>query len=114
VVRAVVDAGATSISTVLLHLRGRVRQHYLDHLQEHRPDLVEGYERQYRGSYLPKERQRRHSLLISELVAEAGGGPQTFDGGGLTVRFRGQMGGDGPAGSPVTAPALPAQLGLGV
>jgi DNA repair photolyase len=55
VVRACADAGAVSVSAMLLHLRPVVKHHYLGWLAKHRPDLLPMYERRYRRSgYLPK------------------------------------------------------------
>ena len=69
VVAACVDAGATSISPVLLHLRPGVREHYLRTLAETRPDLVELHERRYaRGAYGPKEERERVSRLVHDLA----------------------------------------------
>src|SRR5205814_4392479 len=51
-----IEAGATSISGVALHLRGEVRTIFTEWLQAHRPDLVERYEELYRrGAYAPRE-----------------------------------------------------------
>ena len=69
VVRACVDAGATSISPVLLHLRRGVREHYLATLADARPDLVELHERSYaRGAYAPAEERERVSRLVHDLA----------------------------------------------
>jgi DNA repair photolyase len=70
VVRGAVDAGAASISSVLLHLRPGVREHYLASLREHRPDLVADHERLYaRGAYAPREHRDRVSTLVRDLEA---------------------------------------------
>ncbi len=69
VVRACVDAGAPSISGVLLHLRPGVREHYLAWLAGHRPDLVESHERRYRTAYAPSEERAAFADTIRELVA---------------------------------------------
>jgi DNA repair photolyase len=70
VVGACVDAGATSISSVLLHLRPGVREHYLGWLQGYRPDLMEQHLRLYRRAYAPREERDRVSGLVQELVRE--------------------------------------------
>jgi DNA repair photolyase len=68
VVRGAVDAGAASISSVLLHLRPGVREHYLASLQDHRPDLVADHEQLYaRGAYAPREHRDRVSALVRDL-----------------------------------------------
>jgi DNA repair photolyase len=77
VVGACVDAGARSISPVLLHLRPGVKEHYLGWLSEHRPDLLEQHARLYPGSYAPKRERERVAQLVRDLVAKhrAGRGP---------------------------------------
>jgi len=54
------EAGATGVGGVCLHLRGEVREIFLDWLRSYRPDLLERYERLYaRGAYAaPAERER--------------------------------------------------------
>jgi DNA repair photolyase len=69
VVAGAVDAGAGSISSVLLHLRPGVRDHYLASLRDHRPDLVADHERLYaRGAYAPRAHRDRVSALVQDLV----------------------------------------------
>jgi DNA repair photolyase len=58
-------AGATSIGGVALHLRGEVRDVFMDWLRSQRPDLVGRYEELYRrGAYAPKEERERLSRLV--------------------------------------------------
>ena len=59
VVKACVEAGARPISTILLHLRPGVREHYLGWLGEARPDLVARYDELYPRAYAPKDAQQR-------------------------------------------------------
>ncbi|MGQ0803913.1 MAG: radical SAM protein [Actinomycetota bacterium] len=68
VVGACVEAGATSITSVLLHLRPGVREHYLGWLAEARPDLMEQHARLYRGSYAPAAERNRVSDLVQDLI----------------------------------------------
>ena len=68
VVGACVEAGATSISSVLLHLRPGVREHYLGWLAEARPDLMEQHARLYRRSYAPSSERARVSELVQDLI----------------------------------------------
>jgi DNA repair photolyase len=83
-----IDAGARSIGGVALHLRGEVKDVFMDWLRTQRPDLVERYEELYRhGAYAPgKERERLAGLVgrrgamsgfrrQSELSAESGSAP---------------------------------------
>ena len=54
------EAGATSIGGVALHLRGEVREMFMDWLRRQRPDLVPRYEELYRrGAYAPREERER-------------------------------------------------------
>ena len=65
ILQAAADAGATSIGGIGLHLRGEVREVFMDWLRSYRPDLVEHYERLYaRGAYLPKEERERLPRLL--------------------------------------------------
>jgi DNA repair photolyase len=68
VVRACVDAGAPSISPVLLHLRPGVKEHYLAWLADAHPDLLEQHQRLYRGSYAPARERERVTQLVRDLV----------------------------------------------
>jgi DNA repair photolyase len=72
IIQTAIDAGATSIGGIGLHLRGEVRGVYMEWLRSYRPDLVERYEELYaRGAYLPKpESDRLRGLL------RAGGAPR--------------------------------------
>ena len=64
IVQIATEAGAVSIGGIALHLRGEVRQIFMDWLQAQRPDLVPRYEQLYRRSaYAPKEVQERMSRL---------------------------------------------------
>ncbi|HXN37844.1 MAG TPA: radical SAM protein, partial [Solirubrobacteraceae bacterium] len=59
------QAGATNIGGVALHLRGEVRQVFMDWLRCQRPDLVPRYEKLYRrGAYAPREERARLSQLV--------------------------------------------------
>ncbi|MDQ3877159.1 MAG: radical SAM protein [Actinomycetota bacterium] len=51
VVEAAVDAGATHVSPILLHLRPKVKEVYMEWLADNYPDLVERYTRMYPRSY---------------------------------------------------------------
>jgi DNA repair photolyase len=69
VVRACVEAGAPSISPVLLHLRPGVREHYLGWLGQHRPDLADEHSRRYRRAYAPSAERTALSQTVRDLVA---------------------------------------------
>jgi DNA repair photolyase len=62
---AVAEAGANGVGGIPLHLRGEVRQIFFDWLREHRPDLLETYERLYaRGAYVPAAERARLAALL--------------------------------------------------
>jgi DNA repair photolyase len=59
------EAGAVSIGGICLHLRGEVRDVFMDWLRSYRPDLVSRYEALYtRGAYAPKAERERLSRLV--------------------------------------------------
>jgi DNA repair photolyase len=75
VVRACVEAGAVSISSITLHLRPGVRELFMPWLERYRPDLVERYKKLYgsRSGYLAREEQERVSERVRALVQRFGG-----------------------------------------
>ena len=61
------EAGAVNIGGICLHLRGEVRDIFMDWLRSQRPDLVPRYERLYaRGAYAPKEERERLAALVRQ------------------------------------------------
>jgi len=66
-----VDAGATHLGGVALHLRGEVKDVFMEWLGAQRPDLVERYGQLYRqGAYAPvAERKRLAELVHGRLPA---------------------------------------------
>jgi DNA repair photolyase len=87
VVRACVEAGAPTISPVLLHLRPGVKEHYLGWLADARPDLLEKHRRLYRGSYVPKRERDRITQLVRELVQQHRGSRGAAKAPHLSSRF---------------------------
>jgi DNA repair photolyase len=76
VVRACVDAGARSISSVLLHLRPGVKEVFLGRLAETHPQLLASYRRRYRDrAYAPKAEQQALDTRVRGLVRRHGGLP---------------------------------------
>ena len=73
VVKACVEAGATSIAPIMLHLRPGVRDQYLGWLGTARPDLIEQYKRLYPKSYAPRSTQDELATLVRNLVIKHGG-----------------------------------------
>jgi DNA repair photolyase len=71
VARACLEAGAGSISALVLHLRPGVREHFMTWLAQAYPDLVPEYERRYKGrAYLPKAEQARVSSVVTRVLEE--------------------------------------------
>jgi DNA repair photolyase len=74
VVKAAIDAGATHISPIFLHLRPVVREEYMKWLADEYPDLVTSYEKMYAtGAYGPKADRNALQARIRRLVLDAGG-----------------------------------------
>jgi DNA repair photolyase len=67
------DAGATSVGGVALHLRGDVKGLFMDWLRAQRPELVARYEELYRGgAYAPREERERLSSMVRRRGAPRG------------------------------------------
>jgi DNA repair photolyase len=54
ITRACKEAGAVSVTPIVLHLRPGVREQYMPWLEQYRTDLVPTYQRLYPRSYAPK------------------------------------------------------------
>jgi DNA repair photolyase len=73
-VKAAVDAGATFVTPIFLHLRPVVREHFMDWLGSTYPHLVTSYEEMYSGgAYGPKGPRKALQQKVRALVAAAGG-----------------------------------------
>jgi DNA repair photolyase len=80
------EAGARSVAGVPLHLRGEVREIWLDWLRQYRPDLVPRYEELYRsGAYM--RRPERDELAA---LARRGKRPRRFTEEPVRGRQRGR------------------------
>ncbi len=73
VVAAAIDAGATHVSPILLHLRPGVREEFMPWLAEHYPDLVERYEAMYARPYAPAADRDALGRRVSGLIRALGG-----------------------------------------
>ncbi|HVE47856.1 MAG TPA: radical SAM protein [Acidimicrobiales bacterium] len=105
VVNACVQAGATHISAIGLHLRAGVRQHFFDWLTANRPELVGEYERRFQKAYQPAKDQDALAALVRTFVSQARGrwgSPRAAR--SVTPRQ--------PAAVPAAPPEPAAQLGL--
>ena len=96
VVEASLEAGASSVSPIMLHLRPGVREEFLPWLEEHHPDLVARYERMYRTPYGPKTERDAIRDRVRSVAAgrEPGASPAT------APRFRRSNGSARGAGAP--------------
>jgi DNA repair photolyase len=72
-VRAIGEAGARSVSPIVLHLRPGAREWYLAWLQRAHPELVPRYHELYgSGAYAPKAYQRSISARVAQLARHYG------------------------------------------
>ncbi|MFJ6787130.1 Rv2578c family radical SAM protein [Streptomyces angustmyceticus] len=75
-VRAIAEAGAGSVTPLVLHLRPGAREWFMAWLERHHPQLVERYRTMYGdGAYAPTWYQRRITRQVHEFAAEYGIGP---------------------------------------
>ncbi len=73
------EAGATSVGGIGLHLKGEVREIFLDWLRGYRPDLLERYEHLYEeGAFLPRAERDRLAKVVSRGRRRAGVGASRF------------------------------------
>jgi DNA repair photolyase len=73
VVTAAIDAGATHVSPILLHLRPGVREEFMPWLAETYPDLVPRYEQMYRTPYGPPADRNALGAAVGDLIREHSG-----------------------------------------
>jgi DNA repair photolyase len=72
VVGAAIDAGATHVSPILLHLRPGVREEFLPWLREAYPGLVGRYESMYERSYAPAADRRALGRTVGRIARALG------------------------------------------
>ena len=74
VVEGALDAGATNVSPILLHLRPKVKEVYMDWLGDNYPDLVPRYQAMYGASaYTSRADRKAFGAQAGEIIREAGG-----------------------------------------
>jgi len=73
VVEACIDAGATHVSPILLHLRPGVREEFMPWLEEAYPDLVPRYEEMYTRAYGPNADRKALGARVAGIVRALGG-----------------------------------------
>jgi DNA repair photolyase len=74
VVRAAIDAGATHVSPILLHLRPGVREGFMEWLRDSYPELVPRYQEMYRASAYASAADRRETAGVVGTIMRAAGG----------------------------------------
>ncbi len=78
VVEAAIDAGASHVSPIMLHLRPGVREEFLPWLRDSHPDLVGRYEELYRTPYGPKGEREQLSRQVGALTGGRTTGKSNF------------------------------------
>jgi DNA repair photolyase len=90
IVELATEAGAVHIGGQTLFLRGSVREIFFAWLREHRPDLLERYERLYAsGAYVPADERRAIELRAGAPWARSRRPERYRHRGGPAVRRRG-------------------------
>jgi len=73
VVKAAIDAGATHVSPILLHLRPGVREEFMPWLAGHYPDMVGRYEAMYQRPYATSIDRKALGQTVDGIVRALGG-----------------------------------------
>ena len=86
ILRVAGENGAGNVTGIGLHLRGEVREIFMDWLRQYRPDLIPRYEELYRrGAYLPSEERKRLGALTAGFRRKRGAPrPGGFGGRGIS------------------------------
>ena len=69
---AIADSGAAYVGSMLLHLEGGTRRHFLDFLAREYPQLVTGYDRLYAGKHASASYATRFRTVTGVLQAKYG------------------------------------------
>jgi DNA repair photolyase len=105
VIEASLDAGATHVSPILLHLRPGVREQFMPWLEQHHPDLVERYRRLYPRAYASADERRDLGRRVGALVESARRRrPERAEARPSAQRFR--RGAEAPGSHGATQPSL--------
>ena len=64
-VKAIADSGATSIGTMVMHMDGGTKEHFMALLHREYPDLVAMYEQLYASRYVKKDYEKRVQEVVS-------------------------------------------------
>jgi DNA repair photolyase len=112
-VRQAAQAGASSVTPIVLHLRPGAREWFFGWLGEHHPELVPRYRGLYgRGAYAPRAYQQRVSEQVRELARRYRVGQHAPRPRRASFRGGPAPGGRGETGSPVPDGQAAIQLSL--
>ena len=99
--KAIADSGAAYVGSLLLHLEGGTRRHFLAFLEREYPQLVAGYGRLYAGKYASASYATRFRTVMGALKAKYG-----------LRRDRARDARQSPPGTPTPDPPPPYQHSL--
>jgi DNA repair photolyase len=85
-IKAIADAGATSIGAMVMHLDGGTRDHFMAMLSREYPAMVERYEQLYARKYVAKDYNARVQEAVSLIRSRLR--PSGFGGQAPTARRR--------------------------
>lgn len=68
-VKAVADAGATSVGAMVMHLEGGTRDHFMQFLGREYPEMITRYDQLYARKYVPKDYADRVQAVVSLMRA---------------------------------------------
>jgi DNA repair photolyase len=110
-VRQAAQAGASSVTPIVLHLRPGAREWFFGWLGEHHPELIPRYRGLYgRGAYAPKSYQQRVSEQVRELARRYRVGQHAPT--PRRASFRGAVGRQGETGPSMPGGQAATQLSL--
>lgn len=81
-VKAIADSGARHVGTMVMHLEGATRDHFMGFLAREYPDLVEEYGHLYAGKHAPTPYRERVQGVVGMLKARYGLNPASASTGG--------------------------------
>jgi DNA repair photolyase len=106
VVEAALEAGATHVSPILLHLRPGVREEFMPWLEQHYPDLVSRYRALYPRPYASSRERERLGRRVEAMVRDGRRRWPARDDDGSAHRFRRRPHGGRDAGPEPTQTSL--------
>lgn len=68
-IKAIADAGATSVGAMVMHLEGGTRDHFMALLQREYPEMLDKYQQLYASKYVPKDYDARVQEVVSLMRA---------------------------------------------